>query len=98
MLHTIGENLYNVIIVMATMFANLLPIVDIFFLMIRFAIEKLIEIVESKGNDKIIKALIFFMELIALTFVIIFICGFVLAPLVSMIVMFSNKFYAFLFG
>lgn len=96
MLQSVGEHLYAVLAVMITMFTNLLPITDAFLVMLRFMIDKLIEIVESRDNERIMKCCLFVLELVPLGFLLLFIYGFILYPLSSMFIVVIYKFWNFI--
>lgn len=96
MLQSVGEHLYAVMAVMITMFTNLLPITDAFLVMFRFMIDKLIDIVESHDNERIMKACLFVVEIVPLVFLLLFIYGFILYPLSSMFLVVINKFWNFI--
>ena len=87
--HTYSAGM-NIII----MFYNLLPLFDGFVFLLRFILDKMIEICEAETtSDQVIKVSLFMGELMVLCILLYFIITFLLIPIGQLILIFLSKIF-----
>ncbi|RZC42649.1 germinal-center associated nuclear protein [Asbolus verrucosus] len=91
----VSSHAYNAAAIILTMLYNLLPLFEGFTYLLRFMLDKLIDIFEtSETYDKIIKTLIFMGQLVVLFFLLYFIITTLMIPILNLTVFFVNKIFS----
>nr|XP_008195003.1 PREDICTED: uncharacterized protein LOC103313462 [Tribolium castaneum] len=94
LLKTLCQQAYTAFLVILTMFYNMVPLLESFTYMVRFILDKLIDIFESPTTwEKSVKALIFAGELAVLFFLLYFIITILLIPIIHFSFIFVCKIF-----
>lgn len=81
------------------MLYNLIPLVDAFLYLARFILDKLLEINESKSiPDMVLKCVLFVIEMVLITLLILLICGLIIYPVWKLSSSLLGKFWTMLHG
>lgn len=88
------QHAYNATLTILTMLYNLMPLLEGFMYLLRFMLDKLIDIFETpRAGDKAIKSALFVGELVILFFLLYFIISILLIPIIHFTLLFINKIF-----
>ncbi|XP_044259479.1 uncharacterized protein LOC123007989 [Tribolium madens] len=91
---TLCQQAYMAVLVILTMFYNMLPLFEGFTCIVRFILDKLIDIFETQGTwEKSVKSLIFTGELVVLFILFYFTITLLLIPIIHFFFIFVCKIF-----
>lgn len=87
------QRAYNAGVTILVMLANLFPLLDGFVYLVRFLLDKTLEIAQTRDRTEVIlKSLLFFGELIILLLLVMMIFGLILMPVWALLGYIISKF------
>lgn len=99
LINMLGQSAYNVTIAVLVMLYSFVPLLEGFLYCVRFILDKLIDILESgETKDKVVKGLLFLLELLVIFFVLFLIISFIVWPVFQLTWSLFGKVWHMLFS